>query len=217
MCSFFTRKENDSFLALTNYMEETLVIEKEISAKALDLLLDVENYKTPYAKSVADPYDLILDIAKKVSLQTGFVSGMLSLPSGYFGYATILPEIFFLLKMQARMVKDIAALYGKEKLITKEILLYCIFKRNQISLLERTIKISSTRALVRPMTVNLFLKFLEKYIVGIKFSKKLTRFLPLLGFLSSGIISFVDTKVVALTASNLFSKEILLTEENEIS
>jgi len=56
------------------------------------------------------------------------VAGTLALPPGPLGWMTILPEMVGVWKIQAQMVADIAALYGKTATLTQEQMLYCLFK-----------------------------------------------------------------------------------------
>ncbi|NBU98445.1 MAG: hypothetical protein EBS19_09595 [Spirochaetia bacterium] len=125
------------------------------SDKFLDLWLDLENYQSPYAQAVGDPGEIIFPLIKKKSIQSAFISfGAGSIP-GVGGILSIFPETYILLKLQARMIKDIAILLGRESFLSKEILLYCLFKDSKLNLLESSIRITGTKLLVRPISFEL--------------------------------------------------------------
>jgi hypothetical protein len=191
--------------------------EKEpIFEKFLNLLVDLESYQTPYAKVIGDPSLIYLPLIRKKSLLASALSFGASLPTGGWGLLTPFPEIYFLFQIQSRMVKDIAAIYGKERILTKDILLYCLFKKNHPNILERSIRFVGNRILLRPLTYSSLLEvltLLNKVEVEPKWKKYANRSLHLVNAIACGGIAYTDTRIVGLTATQIFSKEIVFESE----
>lgn len=181
--------------------------------RAFDLITGIEAYSSPYAETVGDPTEIAKELAQSAAIKTAAISAGLSLPTGVFSIFTILPELFMVYRIQGHLIKDIASLYGKEALVTKELLIYCMFKQTSLHLVERLLEDAGTKIFIRPATIRFVESLLEK--LGMNLSKKLIRtqllkWLPLLGAALTGGLTYLDTKYVAATASGLFAKEILI-------
>ena len=186
--------------------------------RAFDLITGIEAYNSPYAETVGDPAEIAEELTQAAALKTAAISAGLSLPTGVFSIFTILPELFMVYRIQGHLIKDIASLYGKEALVTKELLIYCMFKQTSLHLVERLLEDVGTKIIIRPTTIRFVESLLQK--LGMNLSKKLIRtqllkWLPLLGAALTGGLTYLDTKYVAATASGLFAKEILI-ESGEI-
>lgn len=186
---------------------------ESIFDKFLHLLIDVENYQTPFAQVVGDPVDIYEPLIRKKALQAGGLSFVSSLPTGILGSLTSFSEIYLLFQLQARMVKDIAAIYGKERQLNKEIMLYCLFKKSHPSLFERSLRFIGNRVLLRPMSYSTFIHVIEsnlgkEWAPGNK--RWVLRSLYVLNALTCGGIAYIDTRIVGFTASQIFSKEIII-------
>lgn len=94
-------------------MENHISVAEVFSERFLSLLTDLRNYRSPFGKTVGDPSDLIQECIQKASIRTGVISFGLSIPKRNFGYLTLLPEMILFYRIQGHLVKDIAALYGK--------------------------------------------------------------------------------------------------------
>lgn len=195
-------------------------MEKTISDRIYSILMDAEHYQSPYAKSIGEPDEILFPLIRKYCFQTAAISAFSSVPSGTAGILTVFPEVCSILKLQSRMVKDIAAVYGKEKSLSKEVILYCIFKKSGSNLFDRFIRMTASRTIVRPVSIRTFGNFLQKWsplLAGKFFGKGISRILPLMGFAVGGASGYLDTRIVAITSMNLFSRDILvMEEENEL-
>ncbi len=184
--------------------------------KFLDLWLDLENYQSPYAQAVGDPGEIIFPLIKKKSIQSALISfGAGSIP-GVGGVLSILPETYLLLKLQARMIKDIAILLGRESFLSKEILLYCLFKESKINLLETSIRITGTKLLVRPISLDLITNIFYKLVlnkVGKNKNQKNQILFSFISAITNGSISFLDTQIVGNTANSIFLSDIEFEED----
>ncbi len=183
-----------------------------------DLITGIEAYTSPYAETVGDPTEISEELTQAAALKTAGISAGLSLPTGIFSIFTILPELFMVYSIQGHLVKDIASLYGKEALVTKELLIYCMFKQTSLHLVERLLEDVGAKIIIRPTTIRFIESILQK--IGLNLSKKLIRtqmlkWLPLLGAVLTGGLTYLDTKYVAATATGLFAKDIII-ESGEI-
>ena len=52
----------------------------------------------------------------------------LALPPGPLGYVTILPDLVGIWRIQAQMVADMAGVYGQQAFLSREQMLYCLFR-----------------------------------------------------------------------------------------
>lgn len=132
---------------------------------------------------------------------------------------TVAPEIFLVLRIQGKLVKDIAALYGKESQVTSELMAYCLFK-DKTSFFRNLLKEVGARILVRPATW----KLLSQGILGVAKAlssskmpkvKKKNFWLPILGSAVSGGLSYSETRKIASRAQSVFSKEIISVPSDE--
>jgi hypothetical protein len=67
-------------------------------------------------------------IANRTAIRAALSAGTLALPPGPLGWLTILPELRTVWKQQAQMVADIAGSFGKAQSLTREQMLYCLFR-----------------------------------------------------------------------------------------
>ena len=75
-----------------------------------------------------DPKSRARVIAKKAAIKAGALSGMLAVPPGPLGLATILPDLIGIWRLQQQMVADIASTYGKTGGLNAGSMVYCMFK-----------------------------------------------------------------------------------------
>ncbi|EKJ86577.1 hypothetical protein CLV96_2452 [Leptospira meyeri] len=185
----------------------------------IELFAGLEDYRSPYAPTIQPPDDLIRELVQNASFKSGLISATCSLPPGPLGILSILPELLFVYRIQGHLILDIAALYGKEVQVTKELLLYCLFKHGGAHVFRKIIEESSLKILIRPTTVRVFQTLLEK--LGLLISKSIirkqfARWIPIGGAVVTGTFAYYDTKRVGQTAMDLFSKEIHAEEIREL-
>ncbi|EMY71792.1 hypothetical protein [Leptospira vanthielii] len=185
----------------------------------VELFAGLEDYRSPYAPTIQPPDHLIQELVQNASFKSGLVSATCSLPPGPLGILSILPELLFMYRIQGHLILDIAALYGKEVQVTKELLLYCLFKHGGAHVFRKIIEESSLKILIRPTTVKVFQTMLEK--LGLLISKSIirkqfARWIPIGGAVVTGTFAYYDTKRVGQTAKDLFSKEIHAGEIREL-
>jgi len=152
-------------------------------------------------------------IGRTAARQASLMAGSLALPPGFLGWLTILPELVGVWKLQAQMVADIAAVYGKSASLSREQMIYCLFKHVSAQLFrdvvvrvgERFVIQRASLAFIQSAARTLGVKVTQN-IIG----KGVSRFVPLLGAVGVGAYAYFDTTQVAKTAIELFSKDIIL-------
>ncbi len=183
--------------------------------KILEILIDTNSYQSPYAKVVGDPEPILTPLIRKRAILTSLVAGTSNFIPSYFGYMVSLVEVFTILKIQARLVKDIAIIFGKEKDLNKDLLLYCLFKNSHPELGSGLIKFLGSRLLFRPTSYSTFCRIIKQinFQKGFKLESRLFKNLFFIfGSIALSSLAYFDTKIVGHTAIQIFSKEIIFEE-----
>lgn len=159
-------------------------------------------------------------LATKAARKAAGTAGTLALPPGLAGWATIIPELIAVWKIQAQLVADIAALHGKKATLTQEQMLYCLFKHTGSQLFRDVIVRTGTRVLVKRPSLRVMQKIAAA--IGVKVTQRVvakgvTRWVPLLGAVGVGAYAYYDTAQVAKSALGLFSTdmEVSRTDDGE--
>lgn len=150
-------------------------------------------------------------IANAAAAKAAITAGTFALPVGPLGWLTIMPELIAVWKLQAQMVADIAATYGKTSCLTREQMLYCLFRHMAAQAVRDLVARVGERFLVRRATLQALQGIARK--VGIRVSQRavgkgISRWLPIVGALGVGAYAYADTGQVAATAIELFEKDI---------
>lgn len=155
-------------------------------------------------------------LARNAARLSASISGGAAMAPGPLGMLTLLPDIVGVWRVQAQMVSDIAAAYGKTSTLTKQHMVYCLFKHSAAQLLRDVIVREGARYLVFPVTLQMMRSLVSK--IGIKvgqrtFGKAVARYAPVVGAVGVGVYAYYDTKKVAETAIELFSSEMVVLDE----
>jgi len=192
-------------------------VSTKIAGAILDLIGDIPDSKLKIKDS---PDAQAKDIASAASSRAALVASALALPPGPLGWLTILPEMISVWKIQKEMVTDIATVYGKRALFTREQMLYCLFRHAASQAVRDLVVRSAQRFIVRESSTKVIQATARK--IGIKvsqkaFSKGISRWLPVVGAVGVGAFAYYDTARVASTAIKLFSSEIELVPEKKLA
>lgn len=157
------------------------------------------------------PREQARKIASAAAAKAGLSAGALATPPGLAGMLTLIPELFTVWRVQTKMIADIAGIYGQTLKLTREQMLYCLFKATAPAAVGALVVIIGESVLVRRPTLSVIQKIAEK--VGIKVTqsllgKSIARWLPLIGALGVGAYTYYETGRVAQTAIDLFEKAI---------
>jgi hypothetical protein len=160
---------------------------------------------------VTDPLARAREVASEAAIKAAAVSGGLALPPGPYGLVTILPDLIAIWKIQGQMVADIAAIFGKSACLSKEQMLYCLFRHAAAQAVRDLVVRIGERMLVRRVSLRVFQNAARK--VGTRITqrviaKSMSRWLSIIGALGVGAYAYYDTGQVAATAIELFSGDI---------
>ncbi|HEY2344646.1 MAG TPA: hypothetical protein VGH80_02050 [Xanthomonadaceae bacterium] len=149
-------------------------------------------------------------IADTAARKAGIVAGSLALPPGPIGWLTVLPELYAIWKIQAQMVADIAGAYGRRWQLTREQMLFCLFRHTAaqafrdiaVQVGERWLVRAASSASMRAVSRKIGVSMAERGA-----GRGLARWLPVIGAMGVGAYAWYDTRHVARTAINLFAIE----------
>lgn len=173
----------------------------------LDFAGDIPESRELPSKS---PAQAARRLANSAASKAALAAGSLALPVGALGWLTIIPEMLTIWKIQAQMIADIAALYGKSSSLTREHMLYCLFRHSAAQAVRDLIVRVGDRFLVRQVSLSVLQSIGHK--IGVKISqralgKSLSRWLPVIGAVGVGGYAYYDTSQVAASAMALFEQE----------
>ncbi len=167
---------------------------------------------------VSDVDMKINQLVRNTSIQTSSISAALSIPGGVTGLITVLPEITAIWRLQSQMITNIAALHGQTHLVTREQMLYCMFRQMGFGLVKEYVFQRGGVYLVRKMSDQAFSAVLQKLSRGLitrQGTRMAGKIIPLVGSISAGALSYYDTFRVGKNARRLYSHEIKLLEPGE--
>ena len=184
-------------------------IKEKLSALLFELITDIpESLHSPTENSDEKIKKLIRQAAVKASL----VSATLSVPAGVTGVLT-------------QLVSDIAATYGKFAMLSREAMVWCLFRHSAAQLVRDIAVRTGSRIVVQKVSFAVLETLLKK--IGLKVSTKFLgraalRAIPAIGALGNGAYSFYDTTEVGKTAAAYFkaladNPEEPTTEDAEIA
>ncbi|HEV8614085.1 MAG TPA: hypothetical protein VGU22_01195 [Methylomirabilota bacterium] len=166
----------------------------------------------PTAELTSDaPLDRARSIAGAAATRAAITAGSLALPPGPLGWLTILPELVAIWKIQTKMVADIAGAFGQQAFLTREQMIYCLFRHTAAQAVRDLVVRVGERFLVRRLSLRGTQSIAQK--VGVRVTQRaigkgVSRWLPIVGALGVAGYAYYDTAQVARTAIELFQGEI---------
>jgi hypothetical protein len=191
--------------------------ETDVTTKVANAILEfVGEVPNSRERRSRNPSEAARKAANTASVNAATAAGTLALPPGPLGWLTILPEMIAVWKIQAQMVADIAAFYGKNGSLTREQMLYCLFKHTASQAVRDLVIRAGERMLVKRATLGVLQTVAQR--VGVKvtqrvLTKGLSRWLPVIGALGVAAYAYYDTAQVASAAIDLFERDIEVTAE----
>ncbi len=180
----------------------------KLKEKAINIIFDLStNIPDSLHVSAIDPENRATMLTQQAAFKAATVSATLSIPAGFTGILTAIPDIAAIWRIQAQLVADIAASYGKIALLTREAMVWCLFRHSAAQLLRDIAVRTGSRIVVQKLSTTALKKIVEK--IGIKISSKfvsksLLRAIPALGAIGNGAYAYLDTKEVGKTAIAYF-------------
>ena len=146
-------------------------------------------------------------LTRTAANRAAVTSGTLALAPGPFGLLTVLPDLLVVWRIQSQLVSDIAAVYGQTANLSKEHMLYCLFKHSAAQAVRDLAVRAGERWIIRRASSALVQNIAKR--VGVRLSQKVlgngaARFIPLLGAVGVGGYAYYDTTKVAASAIALF-------------
>lgn len=187
--------------------QEADVVSK-VAAKILSVLGEVP---TSSERKSRNPAEAARKIASTAAVSAATAAGSLALPPGPLGWLTVLPEMVLVWKIQAQMVADIGALYGKRRALTQEQMIYCLFKHTASQAVRDLVVRVGERVIVRHASVRAINTVAQR--IGLKvtqraLAKSASRWLPVVGAVGVAAYAYYDTANVAKSAVGMFEGEI---------
>lgn len=162
-----------------------------------------------------DPAGEARRLANRAAQRAAVTAGSLALPPGPLGWLTVLPELIAIWRIQAQMVSDIAATYGRHATLGREQMMWCLFRHTAAQAFRDLVVRVGDRLVFRRMSWGVLERVAKQ--VGIKLtqrtlSKGASRWLPVIGALGVGAYAYYDTGQVASTAIAMFEGDIVMEE-----
>jgi hypothetical protein len=179
--------------------------QSRITRAILDFVAEIPASRVPGAK---DPQSEARRLASRAAQRAALTSGSLALPPGPLGWLTVLPELVAIWKIQAQMVSDIAAAYGKHAQLGREQMLWCLFRHTAAQAFRDLVVRMGDRLLFRRMSYAVAERVAKRIGTAVTqraVGKGLSRWLPVVGALGVGAYAYYDTGQVARTAIEMFN------------
>ena len=162
------------------------------------------------ARRSRTPYEAARQRGAEAAAKAALAAGSLALPPGPLGWITLLPELIAVWRIQRQMVADIAALYGQRGSLTREHMLYCLFRHTAAQAFRDLVVRAGQRFIVQRATAATLRTVTGRIGTAIArggVGKGLSRWLPVAGAIGVGAYAYYDTVRVAATAMELFGAE----------
>ncbi|MGM9486311.1 EcsC family protein [Ideonella sp. YS5] len=185
---------------------------RDVAGALAAAVLDVLGTAPKSTREASDnPAEAARAATTAAAAKAATAAGALALPPGPMGWLTMLPELLTVWRIQARLVADIAALYGKRGGVTREQMLYCLFKHTASQAVRDLVVRAGERWLVRQASSAALQGVARR--IGVRLSqqgvsKAAARWLPVVGAMGVAAYAFYDTSQVAKAAMDLFSRPI---------
>jgi hypothetical protein len=166
----------------------------------------------------AEPVERARAIARKAAIKAAGASATLALPPGLLGLATLPLDLAAVWRIQAQMVADIAAAFGKKSYLGQEQMLYCLFRHAGAQVVRDLVVRVGQRVLIRKATLEVLQSVARR--VGVRLTQRLlgrsvSRWIPVVGALGVGGYAYYDTGQVAATAIEFFQGQLDIEPETE--
>ncbi|MBQ3715401.1 MAG: EcsC family protein [Fibrobacter sp.] len=179
-------------------------IKERVESILVDLITDIPD---SLYTATADPEEKIKRLTQKAAIKASAVSTTLSVPAGFTGILTSIPDIAAIWRIQAQLVSDIAMTYGKFALLTREAMVWCLFRHSAAQLVRDVAVRTGSRIVIQKLSFAALEALLRK--IGLKISTRFAgraalRAIPIIGAIGNGAYSYYDTYEVGKTAAAYF-------------
>ena len=148
----------------------------------------------------SSPDEKVKKLTEAAALKAAMVSATLSAPGGVVGMLASLPDLAAIWRIQAQLVADIAATYGKLGYLTKQSLVWCLCKQSGVQIARDVAMRVGTHFLLKKSKLKL-----------------LSRALPVVSAISGGAYAAYDTYSVSKIAKAYFeNSEFQNVEDDDV-
>jgi hypothetical protein len=189
-----------------------VIAQDEAGSRVTRAILDfVSQIPDSKVHSQRDPQAEARRLANRAAQRAAVTAGTLALPPGPLGWLTILPELISIWKIQAQLVSDIAAAYGKHAELGREQMLWCLFRHTSAQAFRDLVVRLGDRLIFRRVSYGVIERVAKQ--IGIKVTQRalgegLSRWMPVIGAIGVGGYAYYDTRQVAATAMAMLESEI---------
>jgi hypothetical protein len=150
-------------------------------------------------------------LTEEAALKAATLSGALALPPGPLGWLTILPDLAVIWRLQAQLVADVAAVFGKRGKLTEASIIYCLFRHAAAQAVRDLVTRMGERLVVQRVSIRATENILQT--IGVKLVYRVARrgfwrWMPAIGALAVAGYAYYDTLQVGQTALEFFSKDV---------
>lgn len=186
-----------------------------VTRAILDFISQIPDSKV---HSHRDPETEARRLAHRAAQRAAVTAGTLALPPGPLGRLTILPELVSIWKIQAQLVSDIAAAYGKHAELGREQMLWCLFRHTSAQAFRDLVIRLGDRLIFRRVSYSVIERVAKQ--IGVKVTQRalgegLSRWMPIIGAIGVGGYAYYDTRQVAATAIAMLKSEIGMADEED--
>lgn len=179
-------------------------VKEKLSSILFDVITDIP--ESLYNKN-DNPDKRIQKIIRNACIKSAAISTTLSIPAGVTGVLTAIPDIAAIWRLQAQLVSDIAATYGKFALLSREAMIWCLFRHSAAELLRDIAVRTGSRLILQKLSITALQTLLKK--IGLSISTKFVgriamRAIPAIGAICNGAYTWYDTYEVGRTAATYF-------------
>lgn len=196
-----------------------LVTQDEASSRVTRAILDfISQIPDSKVHSHRDPEVEARRLANRAAQRAALTAGTLALPPGPLGWLTIVPELISIWKIQAQLVSDIAAAYGKHAELGREQMLWCLFRHTSAQAFRDLVVRLGDRLIFRRVSYSMIERIAKQ--IGVKVTQRalgegLSRWMPIIGAIGVGGYAYYDTRQVAATTIAMLKSEIATADEED--
>ena len=179
-----------------------------LATTLLDFVSDVPRSDEPVS---ASPAEAARRLARQAAAKAASAAGSLALPPGPLGWLTILPEMLAVWRIQAKLVADIAALHGRTHSLTREQMIWCLFRHTASQAVRDLVVRVGERMVVRPVALSALqavARSIGVHLTERTVAKGAARWLPFVGAAGVAAYAWYDTTQVAKSAMDLFERPV---------
>jgi hypothetical protein len=196
-----------------------VIAQDETSNRVTRAILDfVSQIPDSKLHSQRNPETEARRLAHRAAQRAALTAGTLALPPGPLGWLTILPELVSIWKIQAQLVSDIAAVYGRHAELGREQMLWCLFRHTSAQAFRDLVVRLGDRLIFRRLSYGVIERIAKQ--LGVKITQRalgegLSRWMPVIGAIGVGGYAYYDTRQVAATTIAMLKSEIAVDEADE--